>query len=167
MNQERDEGVERRESLEEMLLELRAAAKERKSPTRHEARDLLLALGAAMRAEDTRAIEAAAEALKELEASSSTFRDRWRAAVAEELSLACTEHVRSVEPRYIDHPRYDFEYTISARDRLELRLRAAEKLGHAVAEGWMSQVTRADALLATALARRSKRASDPGQGRRA
>ena len=31
--------------------------------------------------------------------------------------MACTEHVQSVDPRYLDLPNYDFEYTRAARER--------------------------------------------------
>ena len=152
---------ESRELLKMALIELRTSAQQGKAPTRHQARDLLLALGAEIRADESPAVEQAVQSLHLLVSSSSTFGEGWRAAVADEISLACTEHVRSVEPRYLDHPHYDFEYTVAARERLELRLRAAEKLGLAAAPQLLAQVVRADALLAASLERRSKRARGP------
>jgi hypothetical protein len=152
----KDTGGKNREALTEALAELEELAQQGKIPTRHHARDLLLALGAEMRTGNSREIERAVEAVQRLAPASSPFGDRWRAAVAEEMALSCTEHVRSVDPKYIDHPRYDFEYTIEARERLELRLRAAEKLGVPTSEPWLAQVARADALLATRLERRSR-----------
>jgi hypothetical protein len=145
-----------RETLRKALLELLEAARRGQAPTRHQARDLLLALGVAIRAEDGVEVGGAVESLRECASSNPRFRERWRAAVTDEMTLACTEHVRSADPRYLDPPRYDFEYTISARDRLELRLRAAEKLGLSPDARWMEQVARADELLARSLARRSR-----------
>ena len=145
---------ERGELLQNALDALRRLAQKGESPTRHQVRDLLLALGAEIRSGDTRAVEGAIESLHPILPA---FGESWRTAVADEISLACTEHVRSVEPRYLDHPRYDFEYTIAARDRLELRLCAAEKLGLAATREWLVQVARADALLTSSLERRSKR----------
>jgi hypothetical protein len=152
-------GAEHRDALRAALESLRTSAQKSRAPTRHQARDLLLALGAALRADDEVEIDAASTALRSLEASSSSFRDRWRAAIADEITLACTEHVRSVDPRYLEHPQYDWEYTIAARERLELRLRAAAKLGFPAAAAQLAQVARADALLAGRQERHAGRSS--------
>jgi hypothetical protein len=144
---------EERSPLWSAIAGLRDLARKSKSPTRHQARDLLLVLGAEIRTGDPREVEESIAALGRI---TPTFGDRWPMVVAEELALACTEHVRSVEPRFLDHPQYDFEYTLAARERLELRLCAAEKLGSPATPGWLAQVARADALLAASLERRGK-----------
>jgi len=161
-----DPGEEHRDALRAALESLRTSAQKSRAPTRHQARDLLLALGAALRAEDEAEIAAASAAMQSLEASSSSFRDRWRAAIADELTLACTEHVRSVDPRYLEHPHYDWEYTIAARERLELRLRAAAKLGLPATAAQLAQVARADALLAGRQGRHAGRSSERGRDTR-
>ena len=51
------------------------------------------------------------------------------------MQLACGEHIQGIDPRYLSHPRYDFDYAIGARQRLELRFRALEALGEAVDAG--------------------------------
>jgi hypothetical protein len=142
------------DALEHALSALRALSIQRKAPTRHHARDLLLALGEAIRSGDEPRVE---RTLDDLRSIAPALGARWPAAVADELALACTEHVRSVDPRYLDHPQYDFEYTRSARDKLDLRLRAAERIRLPATAEWMSQVERADALLAEALQRRAAR----------
>jgi hypothetical protein len=154
------------ESLDELLAALRKALERHKVPTRHEARPVLLALGAEIVAGRNESVDAAVRALHEIFPSSGPSSEAasrkgepddarrgsaqaawsadWRAAVADELSMACTEFVRSVDPQHLTHPRYDFEYTLQARERLELRLRAAERLGLPLGEAWSSQVERAD-----------------------
>src|SRR5207249_4090087 len=82
---------------------------------------------------------AADAALARLGGLTGPDRQAWEAAVRDELVMACTEHVRSVDPRYLDHPEYDLEYTLTARRLLEARLLAAAKLGiapdHALLRG--------------------------------
>ena len=68
-------------------------------------------------------------------------------AIAEELTLACTEHVRSCDPKYLGLPKYDFPYTVAARHRLEARLRAAAELDMPADEALLEQVARADDIL--------------------
>jgi hypothetical protein len=141
-------------ALEDAVAAVRALAEKRKAPTRHHVRDLLLALGAAIRAGEESEVTRAHAALSVIVPA---FGPRWPAVVADELALACTEHVRSVDPRYLDHPRYDFEYTVAARERLELRLRAAQRLGLPATSEWLARVARADAQLAASMKRRRKR----------
>lgn len=142
------------EAVEKAVAALRSLAQKGKPPTRHHARDLLLALGQAIQSGEEREVSRSIESLQEFLPA---LGEIWRTVVADELTLACTEHVRSVEPRYLDHPSYDFEYTIAARERLELRLCAAAKLGLPATPEGLKQVARADALLASSLERRSKR----------
>lgn len=135
-----------REELEAALDELGGWIKSKKKPTRHHARAVLIGLG--------RWIEDAQPAQTEVEAVGrriggllGQLGEAWEAAVSDELILACTEHVQSVDPRYLDHPRYDFAYTIAARETLEARLVAAEALDMSPAEELLDKVARADALL--------------------
>jgi hypothetical protein len=127
---------------EEAVADLADWVRQKKKPTRHHARSVLIALGR----------------LPDLPGNGTSWRERikaavhpleeaWEAAVQDELMLACTEHVTSVDPRYLDHPRYDFEYAIRARERLEARLLSAEVLGHAVEGSLLAKVERADAQL--------------------
>lgn len=127
---------------EEALEDLADWVRQKKKPMRQHARSVLIALGR----------------LPDLPANGRTWRERiaaavhplseaWEAAIQDELLLACTEHVTSADPRYLDHPRYDFEYAIRARERLEARLLAAEVLGHAVDASLLAKVERADAKL--------------------
>jgi hypothetical protein len=152
------------EDLERALEGLAAMVRAKRKPTRQEARALLIALGRVL-ADEPEAIEALAPRIRE---AVGPLLESWEAAVQDELALACAEHVQGVDPRYLGHPRYDFEYTLEARRRLAARLRAAAALGHALPEAWARDVERADALLTRALpeAWRS-RATDlfPGLGR--
>jgi hypothetical protein len=143
-----------RDTLEQAVSALRVLAEKRKAPSRHHVRDLLIALGEALLGgAETEAVQA----IHALQSITPAFGERWNSVLADELALACTEHVRSVDPRYIHNAQYDFEYTIEARERLELRLRAAERLGSPATPHWSAEVRRADALLAEALKRRAQR----------
>jgi hypothetical protein len=122
-------------------------------PTRYDARPILLMIGESLRvgrAEDVRGSPERLQALPE------ALRQTWVVAVQDELAMACTEHVRSVDPRYLDHPHYDFAYTVSARRELEARLRAAEHLGVLPDEALLGGVRRADALLEGRLGSRER-----------
>lgn len=137
-------------ALQAALGELERRLKRRRPPTRFEARAVLLALGALVEARSPE-VALAKERLGRLV---EPVAEAWREAVAEELSLAIAEHVHGVDPRHLDHPRYDFEYTLAARERLEHRLRAASALDLDPAEGLLELVAGADAVLAEALAHR-------------
>ena len=113
-------------------------------PSRHLARPVLILIGEGLLSERPAGAD---DALVRLGRLSPPLRQAFAEAVRDELSMACTEHIRSVDPRYLDHPDYDFEYTVSARRRLEARLRAAERLGVLPDESVMSGVRRSDALL--------------------
>jgi hypothetical protein len=70
------------------------------------------------------------------------------------MELSCTEHVQAIDPRYLDHPRYDFDYTVQARQRLEMRFNALDLLGVDADEVLLAQVARADAILEPYLQRK-------------
>ena len=133
----------------EFLATLAALASEerrrkKRRPNRFEARGLLVPLGTALLDADPEA-EAA---LARVRGIVDVDRESWAAAVSEELTLAATEHVRSCDPGFLKHPRYDFPYTVAARHRLEARLRAAEALDMPADEVLLDQIERADRLLA-------------------
>ncbi|MFT5050689.1 MAG: hypothetical protein ACI8QZ_002091 [Chlamydiales bacterium] len=79
---------------------------------------------------------------------------RWDSTLVGEMQLACTEHIQGVDARYMSHPRFDFEYVVEARQRLEMRLSALEALGQPVDEELMQRVAQADQRLADALRER-------------
>ena len=129
---------ENRKLIDENLTELKQLAKQKREPNRLHARDLLTALGALVLEEGADAPEVA-----RVRTAVEPF-ERWEKAVAEELSLACTEHVQSVDARFLDLPNYDFDYLVSARERLEARLVAVEALGLATPEDLLNRVAEAD-----------------------
>jgi hypothetical protein len=81
----------------------------------------------------------------------------WREALEFELKLAASEHIQSVDLRYLSRPDYDFEYTMRARERLEARLAAAEALGWPADAELLQRVQRADATLEPFLGSREGR----------
>jgi hypothetical protein len=132
-------------------LEAKDPKSKKRHPDRFDARAVLVPLGTALLDGDAEA-EAVVTRVRGLVESG---RPAWEAAVAEELTLAATEHVRSCDPAWLKHPRYDFPYTVAARHRLEARLRAVEALGLAVEERLLDQIERADRILAPFLASRA------------
>lgn len=126
--------------LDGALAELAELGRRERNPTRHHARALLIALGERLPAEP----QLAARTVAALESALGPRLRAWEVAVADELQLACNEHVRSVDPRYLGHPRYDWEYTLLARQRLAARLRAADALGARVDPELLRKVQRAD-----------------------
>ena len=129
---------ENRKLIDENLTELKQLGKQKREPNRLHARDLLIALGALVLEEGADVPE-----LARVRAAVEPF-EHWEKAVAEELSLACTEHVQSVDARFLDLPNYDFDYLVSARERLEARLVAVEALGLATPEDLLNRVAEAD-----------------------
>lgn len=138
-------------TLEVALKRLTALAKKKRGPSRFDARDILLAVGELAQTGQVDALQAP---LERLEALLKPHREQWERALAEELELACTEHIQGVDPRFLEHPRYDFAYTIEARHRLELRLVALDQLEIEPRADLLSGVERADERLAPYLARR-------------
>lgn len=119
-----------------------------KPPTRHHARGILVGLGLEMLDGPARS---EAEALERVAGWIARAPDAWREAIASEISMAATEHVRSVDPRWLRHPQYDLAYAVEARHRLEARLVCAERLGVGVPDELLEAIGRADALLAPLL----------------
>ena len=85
--------------------------------------------------------------LERIETCVRPFSEVWAQAVDAELRMACEEHCRSVDPRYLKLPNYDFDYTVAARERLEARLVAANALGLEPPEELLDRVARADEVL--------------------
>lgn len=140
--------------LEASLAELAAAVRKKRKPSRFHARAVLVALGHRILAGDRDLTAAAVARVKDL------VQERiadWELAVREELELAAAEFVRSVDPRFLSLPKYDFAYTVAARERLEARLAAADQLGIAVEESLLEQVADADERLAPYLGRDGRR----------
>ena len=130
--------------------ELAARVRREQAPDRFLARAALVGLG---RLELEQEGTGKPLALELIEAAK-PVQEAWVEAVEAELTMACTEHVRSVDPRYLDKPIYDFEYTIAARERLEARLIAAGLLDLEVPEKLLDQVAEADRVLAPYLEKR-------------
>jgi hypothetical protein len=130
--------------LDEALEDLEALSRKRGLPTRHHARPILVALGEALEGGGT---TEAGEVTRRLEKLPEAFQEAWLVAVRDEIAMAATEHVRSADPRYLVHPKYDFEYTLEARRRLGARMRAAEALRIAIDPALAASVKRADGLL--------------------
>lgn len=130
-------------------LEAGAPGRRPSRPDRFRARALLVPLGEALGEGDPEA----AAALERVRALLSGDREGWRRAIDEEIELAVTEHVRSCDPAWLGHPRYDFAYTVDARARLEARFRAAAALGVDPAPRLRAQTEQADRTLAPFLAR--------------
>lgn len=147
-----------RELLAAAIEEFEALAREGRRPTRYDARALLIPLGRILIEEGKQAAQAEVARIRAVQ--DAPLRG-WRRAVREELALAAAEHVRGVDPRFLSHPRYDFTYTLGARERLEQRLRAAEALGIAPSEDLLERVAEADRLLDEARGADSDRGQTP------
>ncbi len=143
--------------LADVLKEVELWVGRGKAPTRHHARGILVGLGLELLERPT---GAEAAALERVSGWIARAPDAWREAIASEISMAATEHVRSVDPRWLRHPQYDLAYAVEARHRLEARLVCAERLGVGVPDELLEAVGRADALLAPLLR------EDAGPGRR-
>lgn len=128
--------------------ELARACGPRQRIDRLHARAVLLAIGERVLAEDA---AGAAELGRRVQQITSPRAEDWLAAVRDEILMAATEHVRSVDPRFLSRPDYDLHYTVEARAGLEARLRAAELLGIEIAPSVLDRVAAADRLLAPLL----------------
>jgi hypothetical protein len=117
----------------------------RRPPTRQAARPLLLGIGRLLL--DGQAAQAA-PALERLAACIARDPGRWGEALQSEISMAVTEVVRSADPRWLDHPRYDWGYVLEARQLVEARLAALDALGWEVEDALLEALARADELLA-------------------
>ena len=130
--------------LEAAIRAVETRAGTRAALTRHEARPILLGIGRALLAGRPDEVAGAAERLRKLP---QPLRESWEDAVRDEMGMAATEHVRSVDPRYIDHPRYDLAYTLEARRQLEQRKRACDHLGLPTDPALLAAVGRSDSIL--------------------
>jgi hypothetical protein len=133
-----------RPELEELIRAVESRAGRKEPLTRHDARPILLFIGQALLEGRPEELGDAAQRLRTLP---EPVRSRWIDAVRDEMSMACTEHVRSVDPRFLDHPKYDLAYTLEARRLLEARSRACDYLGHPSDPAAKAAVARADSLL--------------------
>jgi hypothetical protein len=130
------------------LKELARACGPRQRIDRVHARAVLLAIGERVLAEDA---AGAQEIGKRVLQITSPRAEDWHSAVRDEILMAATEHVRSVDPRFLSRPDYDLHYTVEARASLEARLRAAELLGIEVSPSLLDRIAAADRLLAPRL----------------
>ena len=134
--------------LELRIAEVGKAIRGRRSPTRYDARDLLILLGRrALDAEQGESDSAVIAVAERLRVAVEPWGEAWERAVEEELALAAGEHVRSVDPRFLAHPRYDLAYTVGARERLEARLVACRLLGLDPPEALLDRIEEADVAL--------------------
>ena len=129
------------DGFEEALAVLEQRAKAEEQPDRYDLRALLVSLGSLEEKPEGEAWDRLARAVAALGES-------FERAAQDELSLACAEHVHAVDPRYLDLPNYDFDYTLAARERLAARLRAASWLGIAPSPALLAAVEAADERLA-------------------
>ena len=134
---------------DELVAALRALERKHRAGTpleRRDARAVLIPLGELFLGTSG---EAELEgALAEVRAAVEPLEERWSTLVASELALACAEHIRSVDPRHLEHPLYDFAYTLAARSRLEARLVGVRRLGLPLPRALVEEVERADRRLA-------------------
>jgi hypothetical protein len=136
--------------LAEALKEIEAWVSRGKPPSRHHARAILVGLGLEM-LDEPELTAAGSAALERVAGWIARSPEAWREAIASEISMAATEHVRSADPRWLRHPQYDLAYAVEARHRLEARLVCAERLGVGVPDEILEAIGRADALLAPLL----------------
>jgi hypothetical protein len=130
------------------LKELARACAPRQRIDRLHARAVLLAIGERVLAEDQPGAAQLAQRVQQITAPRAAD---WHSAVRDEILMAATEHVRSVDPRFLSRPDYDLHYTVEAREELEARLRGAELLGIEVELSLLDRIAAADRLLAPLL----------------
>ena len=128
--------------LEDALAGLERLARSGDRPSHYVARHVLLTLGRALLTGD------AAGAVARAREAGRLCGESWPAAIRDELTLACGEFAQCLDPRFLDLPNYDGEYTRAARSRLEDRLRAAEELGVALTSRETDLLELADRVLA-------------------
>jgi len=116
----------------------------KRPPSRFDVRALFIPLGALVLEGDLAGL---APTLEHLATFVRADDEVWQRAVAEELTLASEEYSQSVDPKFLDLPNYDLDYTARSRETLECRLRAAEHLGFGLPEGIQGRIEAADALL--------------------
>jgi len=146
--------------LEAAIAFLESLAARRGRPTRHDARPILLGIGERLLEGDTAAADAASTRVG---AAAAELREAFEEAVRDELGMAATEYVRSVDPRFLDLPAYDLAYTLETRRLLEARLRASERLGVPIEASLAAGIRRADDRLRAQPRARDRFPSDPGR----
>ena len=97
------------------LKELSRACAPRQRIDRLHARAVLLAIGERILAEDQPGATQFAQRVRQITAPRA---EDWDRAVRDEILMAATEHVRSVDPRFLSRPDYDLHYTVEAREEL-------------------------------------------------
>ncbi len=127
--------------LESALALVREALEAKQPLNRYHARAVLLPLGARLAGADA---DAARSEARTLLALVQPVRSVWQRAVEDELEMAITEFVQSVDRRYLSRPDYDYRYTREARARVADRLRAASELGIALPAAGERALARAD-----------------------
>lgn len=137
--------------LEEAVAGLERLARAGQRPSHYVGRHVLLTLGQALR---TQPPETCSPWVARVRAAGESCGPAWGEAIQDELTLACGEFAQCLDPRYIDLPGYDVEYTAAARLRLEDRLRAAETLGFAPTPREAEVLVLADRVWATLEKRR-------------
>jgi len=133
-----------RAEFERCAVRVEDLARKERAPTRQDVRPLLIHLGELLQGAADPELEAR---LKRLREALAPIREEWAAVVEQEMQLACAEHIQGVDPRHLDHPRFDFAYVEAARLRLEQRMRALPALGLALAQEWIDRVRQADIAL--------------------
>ncbi len=121
----------------------------RSRPDRQHARALLIPLGRWIRENGG---ASSRDWLSRVREATAHLGGAWAGAIQDELSLACTEHVQSADPRFLILPNYDLEYALEARERLEARLITAQALGFDPPARLARGVRKADHLLEAHLA---------------
>lgn len=144
--------------LEKALQLLESLVRQRAAPSHYVARHLLLTLGAALRTEPA----ACAAAVERARRAGEALGAPWAEALRTELGLACGEFAQCVDPRYLELPGYDLEYTRAARARLADRLRACDALGFALEDRHREMLELADRVLEARQAPRDARKGPQG-----
>ena len=135
------------EAVDRALAELAGLAERPgrgRAPHRYHARALLIPLGELLIAAEGEPADELRARLEEARKLHERLGRGWEAAVANELELACAEHIHSVDPRFLDHPDYDWDYTLEARRLLTARLVAARELGLETPQKLLERVEEAD-----------------------
>jgi len=134
------------DELDRDLSALAAMVERRALPTRHDARPLLLEIGRRL-SQDAGSSADLEPVKRRISGFPPAFAEAWSAAVLDEISMAATEYVRSADPRYLGHPKYDWAYTLEAREHLGWRMKAVQYLGIAASPDLEAAIERADRLL--------------------
>lgn len=115
--------------LDEALAQLeelaKTDAKKRRAADRLDVRAILIGLGDLILQHGPEEASTGLDRAREL---ALRLGPEWEAACHSEVALACSEHINGVDARYLNHPKYDFKYTIRGRELLEARLIAAREL---------------------------------------